>query len=187
MQCPDCGYMLTAFDNECPRCEKFGKPRNPVSAGAPTSADWPAGRDGSPMAAHETGRGAGTGVMVVVLVVVLVLLGIVLSFTLLRSSAPESTMKSGARTNQSRLTGSPGTAKAIIAAAKEATYRRYGIRGSALSRQSWEKQLSRCSASITLRGNKRAEVKFFMKSGALLDKEAVQRNRSGKWLPAATL
>ncbi len=26
MTCPDCGYMMTAFDKECPRCEKLGGP-----------------------------------------------------------------------------------------------------------------------------------------------------------------
>ena len=26
MTCPDCGYMMTAFEKECPRCEKNAKP-----------------------------------------------------------------------------------------------------------------------------------------------------------------
>lgn len=24
MECPDCGYMLSAFDKECPRCKVYG-------------------------------------------------------------------------------------------------------------------------------------------------------------------
>ncbi len=29
MQCPDCGYMMTAFDKECARCQKLGMPLKP--------------------------------------------------------------------------------------------------------------------------------------------------------------
>jgi len=27
MACPDCGYLMTAFDKECPRCRNLGKPQ----------------------------------------------------------------------------------------------------------------------------------------------------------------
>ena len=27
MDCPDCGYMLSAFDKDCPRCQNIGKPQ----------------------------------------------------------------------------------------------------------------------------------------------------------------
>ena len=27
MTCPACGYMMTAFDKDCPRCERIGKPQ----------------------------------------------------------------------------------------------------------------------------------------------------------------
>ncbi len=27
MDCPDCGYMLSAFDKDCPRCLNIGKPQ----------------------------------------------------------------------------------------------------------------------------------------------------------------
>lgn len=27
MDCPDCGYMLSAFDKDCPRCRNIGKPQ----------------------------------------------------------------------------------------------------------------------------------------------------------------
>ncbi len=27
MTCPDCGYMMTAFEKDCPRCERIGKPQ----------------------------------------------------------------------------------------------------------------------------------------------------------------
>jgi len=40
-QCPDCGYMLSAFDMACPCCERFGNPTaspsaDPVQATGPT-------------------------------------------------------------------------------------------------------------------------------------------------------
>ena len=28
MACPDCGYMMTAFDAECPRCRQFPKEKS---------------------------------------------------------------------------------------------------------------------------------------------------------------
>ena len=31
MECPDCGYMMTAFDQDCPRCARYGKPVQPVA------------------------------------------------------------------------------------------------------------------------------------------------------------
>lgn len=188
MQCPDCGYMLTAFEKDCPRCEKMGKPLRPVPGRSPAypSADLPAaGQDGSLMATHAAGRGAA----IAIISVALILIGIAIVFILMRAAAPGSRMKSGAGTSGSRIkeAGNSSMVKAIISAAKDGAYRRYGIPGSAVSRQSLERQLTRCSTSITRYGNRRAEVKFFLRTGALLDKEDVKRDRSGKWQSAALL
>ncbi len=34
MQCPDCGYMMTAFEQECSRCARLGKPKPPDAPSA---------------------------------------------------------------------------------------------------------------------------------------------------------
>lgn len=35
MQCPECGYMMSAFDKECPRCVHMGKSEKPKPPAAP--------------------------------------------------------------------------------------------------------------------------------------------------------
>lgn len=33
MLCPDCGFAMTAFDKECPRCRKIGRPKPQIVTG----------------------------------------------------------------------------------------------------------------------------------------------------------
>jgi len=56
MTCPDCGYMMTAFDQECPRCAKVGKPKEsavitplPIVTPAPSyvPSPYPVAQDAS--------------------------------------------------------------------------------------------------------------------------------------------
>ena len=35
MNCPDCKYIMSAFDAECPRCARYGKPPAPALVGEP--------------------------------------------------------------------------------------------------------------------------------------------------------
>ncbi|WP_119324786.1 hypothetical protein [Capsulimonas corticalis] len=39
MECPDCGYIMTAFDLDCARCQKYGKPAAKAAAPAVTPQD----------------------------------------------------------------------------------------------------------------------------------------------------
>ena len=37
MTCPDCKYIMSAFDAECPRCARYGTPLAPQLAAEPTA------------------------------------------------------------------------------------------------------------------------------------------------------
>ena len=53
MTCPDCGYMMTAFDAKCVRCAKIGKPQQSPAEILPTLAFF----DNQPGAGGDTTTG----------------------------------------------------------------------------------------------------------------------------------
>ena len=44
MQCPDCGYMMTALEKECPRCARMGRSARPGPASPPPLGALPQDR-----------------------------------------------------------------------------------------------------------------------------------------------
>ena len=81
MTCPDCGYMMSAFEKECSRCQRIGKPppAPPAAAEPPTPppvalvpSPYPPLPPGSPVPPMPTVVSVFLGIMMAAIVIVII-------------------------------------------------------------------------------------------------------------------